>query len=72
MAGNFKASEKLRAPIQTHIMKPDFTISGDNCDQIMLDFDWIQFYIAGNFRASEKLGALLELCHETRPYHFWG
>ena len=37
MSGNFKASEKLRAPIQTLIMKHDFIISDDNSDQILLD-----------------------------------
>ena len=54
MAGNFKASEKLRARIQTHIMKPDFTISGDNCDQILLDFDWIHSSISLEILGHQK------------------
>ena len=39
MSGNCKASEKFRALMQTLIMKPDLIISGDNSDQILLDFE---------------------------------
>ena len=38
MAGNFKASDQLRAPKQTLIMKRDLIISENNNDEILVDF----------------------------------
>ena len=57
LAGNFKAPEQLRAPIHTLIIKPDLIISGDNSEQISLDFEQISFYISANFKATEQLKA---------------
>ena len=39
MAGNFKALKLLRTPMENLIVKPDLVISGDNNDQILLDFE---------------------------------
>ena len=39
MAGNFKSSKLLRTPMENLIVKPDLVISGDDNDQILLDFE---------------------------------